>query len=140
MPLWWEEKGLDFSCRSCGRCCGGEPGEIRVTQRELAKIASELGMDEISFRKECLARINGRCCIKEKENYDCLFLDGATKKCGIYKVRPLQCRLFPFWPSLLTDRRLWDYYASFCPGMGNGSHYRPELIYKFLAFEAAAEL
>lgn len=140
MRLWWEDEGLDFECQGCGRCCGGEPGEIWVTPAERAKIAAELGMDEASFRKECLTRIDGRCSIREKENYDCLFLDGETKRCKIYKVRPLQCRMFPFWPSMLTDKRIWDYYAAFCPGMGNGKHYEPELVRKYFELPAAQEL
>lgn len=89
MRLWWEEEGIRFECRGCGRCCGGEPGEIWVTPAERAKIAAELGMDEITLRKECLRRVDGRLGIKEKENYDCYFLDGGTKRCKIYKVRPL---------------------------------------------------
>ena len=96
MRLWWEDGGVRFECQGCGRCCGGEPGEIWVTPAERAKIAAELGMDEITLRKECLRRVDGRLGIKEKENYDCYFLDGGTKRCKIYKVRPLQCRMFPF--------------------------------------------
>ena len=57
--------------------------------------------------------MDGRLGIKEKENYDCYFLDCGTKRCKIYKVRPLQCRMFPFWPSMLSDKRVWDYYAAF---------------------------
>lgn len=140
MSLWWEESGLNFSCTGCGRCCGGEPGDIWVTQEERKKISEELQMDEIAFRQQCLRRIDGRCSIKEKENYDCLFLDAEARRCKIYKVRPLQCRLFPFWPSMLTDKRIWDYYAAFCPGMGSGRHYAPELVMKFLKLPAAAEL
>ena len=127
MRLWWEDEGVRFECRGCGRCCGGEPGEIWVTPAERAKIAAELGMDEITLRKECLRRVDGRLGIKEKENYDCYFLDGGTKRCKIYKVRPLQCRMFPFWPSMLSDKRVWDYYAAFCPGMGRENYIRPSL-------------
>ena len=140
MRLWWEDEGVRFECRGCGRCCGGEPGEIWVTPAERAKIAAELGMDEISLRKECLRRVDGRLGIKEKENYDCYFLDGGTKRCKIYKVRPLQCRMFPFWPSMFSDKRVWDYYAAFCPGMGKGKLYPPELVRKFFELPAAKDL
>lgn len=127
MRLWWEDEGVRFECRGCGRCCGGEPGEIWVTPAERAKIAAELGMDEITLRKECLRRVDGRLGIKEKENYDCYFLDGGTKRCKIYKVRPLQCRMFPFWPSMLSDKRVWDYYAAFCRAWGRGNYTRQSL-------------
>ena len=48
--------------------------------------------------------------------------------------------MFPFWPSMLTDKRIWDYYAAFCPGMGKGKHYEPELVRKFLSLETARDL
>lgn len=37
----------------------------------------------------------------------CVFLD-PFGKCSIYPVRPIQCRTYPFWPSLLEDRETWE--------------------------------
>eukprot|EP00613_Pedinella_sp_CCMP2098_P066871 CAMPEP_0171980084 /NCGR_PEP_ID=MMETSP0993-20121228/259757_1 /TAXON_ID=483369 /ORGANISM="non described non described, Strain CCMP2098" /LENGTH=393 /DNA_ID=CAMNT_0012632261 /DNA_START=51 /DNA_END=1232 /DNA_ORIENTATION=- len=37
----------------------------------------------------------------------CVFLD-PLGKCSIYEVRPLQCRTYPFWPSLLEDAEAWS--------------------------------
>ena len=128
MRLWWEDEGVRFECRGCGRCCGGEPGEIWVTPAERAKIAAELGMDEITLRKECLRRVDGRLGIKEKENYDCYFLDGGTKRCKIYKVRPLQCRMFPFWPSMLSDKRVWITTPPSAPAWAKENSIRPNLF------------
>lgn len=75
MHYWWERDGVRFECTACGRCCGGEPGSIWVTPAERARIAGELGIDEIALRKEYLTRREGRCSIKEMENYDCIFLN-----------------------------------------------------------------
>ncbi len=36
--------------------------------------------------------------IKTGDNYACLFFDKEKNGCGIYPVRPEQCRTFPFWP------------------------------------------
>jgi Fe-S-cluster containining protein len=61
--------------------------------------------------------------LRELENLDCVFLEsdeGGGARCALYSVRPLQCRTFPFWPSLLGDKSVWDRYASSCPGMNNG--------------------
>lgn len=140
MHFWWENYGLDFECRACGRCCGGKPGSVWVTRSERAKIAAELGIDEYVLRKEYLVRRGGKCSVKEKENYDCYFFDGESKKCTIYKVRPLQCRLFPFWPSMLMNKSVWDYYASFCPGMGHGRHYTPEMLKQIIELPEVVEL
>jgi Fe-S-cluster containining protein len=44
-------------------------------------------------------------CLKRNEGA-CTFLD-SSGKCGIYDVRPVQCSTYPFWPSLLEDRKIW---------------------------------
>ncbi|MDO4559567.1 MAG: YkgJ family cysteine cluster protein [bacterium] len=137
MHYWWERDGVRFACAACGRCCGGEPGSIWVTPGEREKIARELGIDELTLRKEYLTRREGRCSIKERENYDCIFLGLNSRRCEIYKVRPLQCRLFPFWPSMLRDKKIWNYYADYCPGMNNGKHYSPEILRRFLILPGA---
>lgn len=125
---WWEREGLRFECRQCGACCGGEPGAIWVTGEEICAIAEFLSIDEPRFRRECLTRNMGRSSIKELENYDCIFLKRNQMSCGIYKVRPLQCNLFPFWSSILEDKQVWDYYSGKCPGMNQGKLYTPEMI------------
>ena len=125
---WWHDTGLRFECVECGNCCGGEPGFIWLNDEEAAKISEHLDMDETEFRKQYLIQFMGRQSIIEKENYDCVFLDEETRKCKIYSVRPMQCRTYPFWSSLLEDKRLWDYYSKRCPGMGKGKLYSPEEI------------
>jgi Fe-S-cluster containining protein len=58
--------------------------------------------------------------LKEKPNFDCIFWDDG---CSIYESRPLQCRTFPFWDSILADADAWERSAKDCPGMGQGSLY-----------------
>lgn len=128
---WWEDEGVRFECEQCGSCCGGEPGAIWVTPAEITALAEFLGMEEQALRAEYLTRSGGRSSIKELENYDCVFLSRNKGLCEIYKVRPLQCRLFPFWPSLLRDQNIWNYYATICPGMSKGKLYTPEMIKSF---------
>lgn len=126
--FWWEKDGLRFECVQCGRCCGIEPGSIWVTPEEIRRIAEFLDIDEIKLRMEYLTRNMGKTSIKELDNFDCVFLERNSHCCAIYKVRPLQCRLFPFWPSLLKSKKIWNYYANKCPGMNNGKLYTPEMI------------
>ncbi|MDL2298771.1 YkgJ family cysteine cluster protein [Synergistaceae bacterium OttesenSCG-928-D05] len=125
---WWEREEVRFECKQCGNCCGGEPGAIWLTAQETAAIAASLELSEAEFRKQYLTRNMGRSSIKELENYDCIFLKRNQNLCAIYEVRPLQCKLFPFWPSILRDKNVWNYYATRCPGMNSGKLYTKEII------------
>jgi len=41
--------------------------------------------------------------------------------CSIHTVKPVQCRIFPFWPELVDDKREWRKTARYCPGIGKGA-------------------
>lgn len=68
--------------------------------------------------------------IKEKDNYDCIFL--SDKGCSIYPVRPLQCRNYPFWSNIMISKEEWQKESSFCPGIGKGKLYSKKEIEGFL--------
>lgn len=125
---WWEDEGVFFECKQCGSCCGGEPGAIWVTPEEIVGIAGFLDISESELRGKYLTCNEGRSSIKEQENFDCIFLKRNKMNCRIYKVRPLQCQLFPFWPSMLRSKNIWNYYANKCPGMNQGKLYTPKMI------------
>ncbi len=129
---WWK-KGLRFECIGCGRCCRGEPGAVWFTPDEAQRMRAFLGLSEEDFEKRYVTCSYGRKSLKELKNGDCIFYKRDDDRCAIYKVRPLQCRLFPFWPSLMESPEAWDEAAKSCPGMGGGRYYPPELIRKFLA-------
>lgn len=90
------------ACRTCpGRCCNGETGNIWVSSREIETLARHLGMDTESFITRYLKKAGYRLSIRELksgDNYACVFFDEKKNGCGIYPVRPEQCRTFPFWP------------------------------------------
>jgi Fe-S-cluster containining protein len=130
---WWEEEPLCFECQACGNCCGGAPGFIWVTAAEKERIASHLGITVGELSKRYLERVAGRSTIKELENFDCVFLDAEKRTCRIYEVRPAQCRQYPFWPSMLDEKEIWDYYASHCKGMNRGKRYTPEMVRRKLS-------
>ena len=140
MSLWWEKSGLRFECAVCGRCCGGEPGTVTVTEAERAAISAELNISIDTFEDTYMVRKDGVMTLREEENYDCIFIERNSKRCRIYRVRPLQCRLFPFWPSVLKNKDAWDFYAALCPGMNKGKLYPPELLKKFLELPSARRL
>mmetsp|Transcript_29994 Transcript_29994/g.62141 ORF Transcript_29994/g.62141 Transcript_29994/m.62141 type:complete len:308 (-) Transcript_29994:50-973(-) len=128
--LPWYEQGLDFSCTGCGKCCRVD-GDVWLSPEEIPQIMQVLEDncdskdDSLSLKKfrekyvkaEIFAQTNNGSevealtsetwmCLKREEGA-CVFLDPSSNKCGIYDVRPVQCRTYPFWPSLLESPEDW---------------------------------
>ena len=127
LALPWYEDGLDFSCTGCSKCCQVD-GDVWLAPEEVSTIVQFLGnenkigsnVNNVSpideFRKSFVraeiapAGTDGDhsqswMCLKRKEGA-CVFLD-PSGKCGIYDDRPIQCRTYPFWPSLLESSEDW---------------------------------
>ena len=79
---WWKE-GLRFSCLGCGACCRGEPGVVWVSPDEERAIAASLGIDMVEFELRYLWKRYGRRSLRERSNYDCIFLDRDPDRCRI---------------------------------------------------------
>jgi len=70
-----------------------------------------------------------RLSLREKSNFDCIFWkDGCT----VYQVRPLQCRAFPFWDSVLCSPQAWEAAGIGCPGINSGELHDGQEIAHFL--------
>jgi uncharacterized protein len=123
--LPWYSEGLAFKCTQCGDCCGGAPGYVWVNNEEIAAIAKSMEMaDDIEgFEKKFVRRIGVRKSLVEYSDGDCIFLDSATRKCLVYKARPIQCRTWPFWDSNLRSPKKWEEAAAACPGCNKGKVY-----------------
>lgn len=67
-------------CTNCGECCG----PVLITYDEVAEIGKF--MRENEFPREVAGRTH--------EPLECVFRDSVNKRCSIYPVRPLVCRLF----------------------------------------------
>ena len=124
----WYKDGLRFKCTGCGDCCTGAPGFVWVNKQEIAAIAAEIGLEVADFEARYVREIGVRKSLNERANGDCVFLDGRTRKCQVYKVRPRQCRTWPFWESNLRSPEAWDHTCSVCPGSGTGRLYSLEQI------------
>ena len=74
----------------------------------------------------------GKPSLRERANYDCIFLDRNPDRCSIYAVRPAQCATFPFWPEILKSKLSWDRYSLSCPGMNQGDFHDATEIMKYL--------
>ena len=114
----WYAAGLEFECRACGRCCGGEPGYIWISEAEVRQAAQAAGLDVLDFCTMYLAEYERGFSLRECANGDCCMLQGG--RCRIYAVRPLQCRTWPFWSSNLASPTTWQEAAGRCPGIGRG--------------------
>jgi len=77
----------ETTCRGCGRCCFESPGLFFVEYLRLVEMLSRQRQDVVTpaLRELLFSWI-------EPER-NCLFLD-AARRCTIYEMRPLACRLF----------------------------------------------
>ncbi len=125
-PKWYEQ-GLKFACTQCGNCCTGAPGYVYVDEDEIEKIAAFIGRPGKGLGREHLRKVgNDYSLTEDKTNGDCVFLKRdaeGRRTCSIYPVRPLQCRTWPFWDTLLESPEEWDAAAHDCPGMNKGKKY-----------------
>nr|WP_231944872.1 MULTISPECIES: YkgJ family cysteine cluster protein [Helicobacter] len=88
-------------CEGCGgKCCIGESGYVFASIKEMQEIAAFLALSFESFCMQYVRKVGYRFSFLEKPYQNglaCVFFDDG--KCGIYALRPAQCRNFPFWES-----------------------------------------
>jgi Fe-S-cluster containining protein len=114
--------GLQFSCTRCSACCRYESGYVFLSDKDVDRLAAGQNMAKDAFIKtycRWVAFGGGLeyLSLKEKTGYDCIFWQ---KGCSVYTSRPLQCRNFPFWDSIMASPEAWNSAKSGCPGMGKG--------------------
>lgn len=124
----WYKDGLRFKCTGCGDCCSGGPGFVWVNKAEIAALAEEVKLGVEEFESRYVREIGVRKSLKERADYDCVFLDGKTRKCTVYNARPRQCRTWPFWDSTVRTPEAWAHTCEVCPGSGKGKLYQLEQI------------
>jgi len=111
-------EGLRFACQpGCIKCCQ-QKGFVYMTDADIQRIAAYLGMTAQAFEAAHCYRTKKRVRLRVPHGSPCMFLrpDG----CSIHTVKPVQCRIFPFWPELVESRREWLKTARYCPGIGTG--------------------
>lgn len=135
------DEGLRFECQGCGYCCGCEPGYVFLSEGDIERMASGLGMERQAFIDTWCRIVDmgmfKMISLQEKENYDCIFLQDG--KCRVYENRPKQCSTYPFWAQVLEDRQCWDEEARSCPGMNKGKLFTKEEIEAKLRFRLENE-
>ena len=132
-------QGLRFSCVRCSACCRFESGYVFLSGKDTSLLSNALNMGEKEFIGVYCRWIpadNGdyMLSLREKSDRDCIFWsDASVGGCSVYDSRPLQCRAFPFWESVLNDKSSWEMTAMGCPGMDSGTHHSQDSIEKWLA-------
>ncbi|MGE3109061.1 MAG: YkgJ family cysteine cluster protein [Phycisphaerales bacterium] len=129
------EAGLRFSCTMCGNCCSGPAGYILVNDEEVAALAARFGVSVEVFERDYTHVIREGRSLNEKRTaagLDCIFLDRekipGKAVCGVYEDRPIQCRTWPFWPSVVKSRSSWNAAKRTCPGMDQGKKYTVQQV------------
>ncbi|MDR1212382.1 MAG: YkgJ family cysteine cluster protein [Spirochaetaceae bacterium] len=126
-------RGLNFSCRRCSACCRFDPGFVFLRKADIDALITAVAMEEDAFIRTYCRWVPGffdsnspespaqeLLSLKEKSGFDCIFWKNG---CTVYEKRPLQCRTFPFWESIVHSSVSWNELMRDCPGMGKGRAY-----------------
>jgi Fe-S-cluster containining protein len=113
------ESGLRFECQpGCTRCCNTR-GFVYITEEDLLRIAEFLGLEAAEFERRYVFRTRHSLRLRKPRHSQCHFLTASG--CSVHAVKPVQCRLYPFWPEYVEYRDLWEYEGKHkCPGIGQG--------------------
>jgi Fe-S-cluster containining protein len=111
-----------FVCRRCGNCCRGRGG-IHLGEDGLFSLSLFLGLavedlKEVYLKSPAPGLYEVRS--REAPGFPCLFLEGGG--CRIHPVKPLACRYWPFYRSLLQSEEAWREAGECCPGLSGADH------------------
>ncbi len=124
---------LRFECqRGCTRCCEVE-GYVYLTEADLENMARFTRLAPEEFERRYVYRTRHLLRLRKPRGKQWHFLE--TGGCRVHPVKPVQCRLFPYWPDLIGNRAEWRRTARYCPGIGQGP-----LVQIGDALEEAAEM
>jgi len=91
-----------FKCVNCGKCCSAFYAQINITVGDLIRISNFLEKP-INYILKNFVGINPFGDPENPTNFSyelginmpCMLR--KNERCAIYKARPLNCRLFPYW-------------------------------------------
>ena len=110
--------GIRFQCqRGCTNCCQ-QKGFVYLTETDLVRIAKFLQMKASEFERRYVYRTRNLLRLRMPRHTQCHFL--LENGCSIHPAKPTQCRIFPYWPELVEDKKEWRKTAAWCPGIGKG--------------------
>lgn len=125
----WYSDGVRFECIRCGKCCEehGDYTYVYLVQPDIESISGYLGLTTDEFLEKYCHRKGGVTFLEMRPNDShCPFFEKGS--CVIYRVRPVQCRTWPFWMGNLVKETWDDDVLPLCPGIGKGRLYTKEEI------------
>lgn len=83
-----------YECQRCTACCRW-PGQVRVTDEEVTRLAAFLGVSADEFIQQFMRLRPDRrgLVLAERATGECVLLQGTD--CAVQPVKPRQCRDFP---------------------------------------------
>ncbi len=131
MPEKFYNNGLNFECQQCSHCCCDEPGFVYLSKEDLKKLTTLLNVSDNDFIEQYCRFVpfydgSEVLCLKERENYDCIFKNDVG--CAVYQARPVQCSTYPFWSFIIKSQETWNEEAKECPGINKGKTHTKEEI------------
>jgi uncharacterized protein len=89
-----------------------------LSEEDLQRAAAYVGMTPQEFESKYVIRYPTLLRLRRSRTKECHFLfEGG---CSIHPAKPTQCRLYPFWPELVSNRKAWRQESKVCPGIGQG--------------------
>jgi hypothetical protein len=109
---------MRFSCQpGCTRCCT-QKGWVYLGVEDVSRLSAFLGMTESEVRDRYVYSTKHTSRLRKPRQGECPFL--KADGCSVHPAKPTQCRVFPFWPELMEDKKELKETADWCPGIGKG--------------------
>ena len=117
-PITVGKLNFRFECQAgCTNCCT-RSGHVYLNDDDITRIAAYVGLARPAFEKRYLRKTTYGKRLTVPGPHSCHFLlEGG---CSIHAVKPLQCRVFPYWPENVETRAAWKALRRYCPGVGVG--------------------
>jgi Fe-S-cluster containining protein len=110
---------MRFSCQpGCTRCCT-QKGWVYLGVEDVPRLAAFLGISEDEFQRRFVYATKHTARLRKPRTAQCSFL--TAEGCSVHPAKPTQCRVFPFWPELIKDKKELKETAEWCPGIGKGN-------------------
>jgi Fe-S-cluster containining protein len=93
-------------------------GEVYLTEQDLERIAAHLQLTHADFEEKYVHRTKRTLRLRKPPQGQCLF--HRDNRCSIHVVKPVQCRVFPYWPEIIESGDTWTEAGRTCPGINKG--------------------
>lgn len=92
-----------MECSRCGKCC--LETEMLLSNQDIKRLIKK------GYELTFFSRLDRGYRILKNQNGHCVFFNKKSKKCKVYKVRPMGCRLYP----IIYDEKKGIVVDKLCP-------------------------